>query len=103
MIRFTEKSDGTAKPAKQKREDARKRERAIARLRKRIEPKKVGKMAEPNSTVSIEDQKPEPVSKLVSTGAEKRSRGRPLAPKPWIDAGVSRMTWFRRRKKEQGK
>lgn len=28
----------------------------------------------------------------------KRKRGRPVAPKPWIEAGVSRMTWHRRQK-----
>lgn len=29
-------------------------------------------------------------------------RGRPPANKPWIEAGVSRMTWYRRQKAARG-
>lgn len=33
-----------------------------------------------------------------AAGAGKRKRGRPVAPKPWVEAGVPRTTWLRREK-----
>ena len=33
-----------------------------------------------------------------ATDLANRKPGRPVAPKPWIEAGVSRMTWYRRQK-----
>ena len=37
---------------------------------------------------------------VAPTAAElpKRKAGRPVAPKPWLAEGVSRMTWYRRKK-----
>jgi hypothetical protein len=42
--------------------------------------------------------KDDPTKLISGTDLAKRLRGRPPAPKPWIEAGVSRMTWYRRKK-----
>jgi short-subunit dehydrogenase involved in D-alanine esterification of teichoic acids len=37
---------------------------------------------------------------VAKEAVEKAKRGRPKADKPWVAAGVSRMTWYRRQKKD---
>jgi hypothetical protein len=34
----------------------------------------------------------------VAIAKVKGKPGRPVAPRPWVEAGVSRMTWYRRQK-----
>lgn len=38
------------------------------------------------------------VAKAAIEELAKRKRGRPVAPKPWEAEGISRMTWYRRKK-----
>lgn len=101
MIRYEDSNDGTAKPPKTKRGiEKRHRTRAnqkrtIAQLRERIKPEAMGKIPQASPAEADQGQKPEPLSKFVSGN---RKAGRPVAPKPWIEAGVSRQTWWRRQK-----
>jgi len=59
-------------------------------------PSAPSKSVEPMTAGAIQN------AKAVLVDAEKkaaRKRGRPIADKPWEREGVSRMTWYRNRKK----
>lgn len=90
-----------------------KRDRARAALRSRGQ--EVGSVSQENRAKADRGQEScglsEPTSSSEIPGAAvlslelpqlspaKRRPGRPVAPKPWLEAGVSRMTWYRRKKR----
>jgi hypothetical protein len=53
---------------------------------------------EPDPPRSIVTQADVKAIEVKAATAGTRKRGRPVAPKPWIEAGVSRITWYRRQK-----
>lgn len=98
MIKFTEKgeSDGTETETSGECVAPSEGIGADAGMQSRPKPEALGSLPveSANEHQGIE---PDEVSEQLPE-ATPRKRGRPIAPKPWIDAGVSRMTWYRRQK-----
>lgn len=60
----------------------------------------VGKLVAGAIANSISKRQAEGVAKLIAA-QKKRPRGRPSIGKPWLAAGVSKATWYRRQKEKK--